>query len=80
MALTIGDLLKLPESINNELERRSNLRAEALSSKILNKITSEEISPNPLSFNPYYKSSNEQNNVLESEDKFDSNNWGKGGW
>ena len=83
MALTLGDLFKLPQSVNEELERRSDLRAEALASKILNKVTGEEIVPNPLSFNQYYQNSDNTNEMTSQKSNHETNtkkNWGGGGW
>ena len=87
MSLTVGDVFKIPGAINDELKRRSDLRAEAVAAHLLNKISGNRISPNPLHFNPYYHDGEQggQSDVSHAEANADrswGNNglWGHKGW
>ena len=60
---TLNDLINLPSAIERELEERSQMRANALAHKLVNKVTGSNIQMNPYSFNPYHES-NSQNSGL----------------
>jgi hypothetical protein len=53
MTFRVKDLMNLPDAIMNELETRSQLRAEAAAHNIVNKLTGSTFEPNPYSHNPY---------------------------
>ncbi len=60
---TLKDIMNLPDAIGNELEYRSQLKAEALAHRLVNKFTGSNMSTNPNAFNPYLNESEGQSNM-----------------
>lgn len=56
---TLKDLMNLPSAIENELEMRSQMKAEAFAHRIVNKVTGSNMQPNPYLHNPYHSASSQ---------------------
>lgn len=59
MSLRLKDIMNLPDAIHDELEYRSQLKAQALAHNIVNKFTGSNMPVNPNSFNPYLEESSQ---------------------
>jgi hypothetical protein len=69
---TLRDIMNLPDAIGNELEYRSQLKAEALAHRLVNKFTGNNMPINPNAFNPYLEESEQEYKSNQSS----STSWG----
>lgn len=90
MSIRIKDLMNLPDAISNELEERSQMKADALAHRIVNKISGNNLPPNPYRHNPYMSadsngSVSRSTNTQEKDpatdwDKTSKRGWGRTSW
>ncbi len=50
---TLKDLMNLPSAIEQQLEARSQMKADALAHRIVNKLTGSNMQADPYRYNPY---------------------------
>ena len=60
---TLRDLINLPNAISDELEYRSQLKAQAMAHRLVNKVTGSNMPVNPMAFNPYSEESERQSTM-----------------